>query len=679
MLPSSRFRWLIRVAVGVTMGSLAIRAVGCSQSHSSSSPGGSDASTSDGGSEASGSDTGSSDTGTSDTGTSDSGAGAAFANPPELQPDDAGVYQLHLAPHEVTIAGNRYCLRNYNGSLPGPTLRIPAGTNRKVHVTLHDDFASNDYRQVGEANFVSDEPMCHDFNATNLHFHGGHVQPNYATVDPSDPCTGSGCANGNQYYGDNVLISLSPGQSAQYRYDLDEDGTHHPGTDWYHPHLHGSTAIPVVNGATGALIVMGDVDAIPSVAATLERVMMINEIPYTDPSAVPLAAGETCSDSTLSVDNIGAINAGMPVLVNGLIAPRIVTAPGQVERWRFIYAGTPDEMGMTLNVGNDADCTTFQVASPLEMTQYALDGITMPQYYKNDTVYVAPGYRVDVFVPMPTSPQTLCLVGTRGVVDSADGGTSMLPTSLLAIINVSASAPAATTTVMPAESDVTAVAPPTSWTTTTADGGTTQVSCSTVTTVSQKVGLLMEPVAPPSSVPFDGGSCVPPAQGYQKMDAATCLCPQPNISCQNFDDRRAWSYRSDRVATVNTSELWQIVAFDGHAFHIHINPFVVCSGNSTKEPDFPHWRDTYFVVADDGPQNVLMDYRTFTGNFVMHCHLLNHEDNGMMNLVEICDAGDQACLSGAACQAGDPQCTFAGQVTAAWPQPPAPDPALCGP
>jgi FtsP/CotA-like multicopper oxidase with cupredoxin domain len=54
------------------------------------------------------------------------------------------------------------------------------------------------------------------------------------------------------------------------------------------------------------------------------------------------------------------------------------------------------------------------------MTQIARDGLTLPQFYKSDTVWVSPGYRADVMVKMPSENQTLCLVGRR-VTDQLDG------------------------------------------------------------------------------------------------------------------------------------------------------------------------------------------------------------------------------------------------------------------
>ena len=71
-----------------------------------------------------------------------------FANPPELTPDAEGVYQLRFGPSAVEIGGKRYCLRTYNGSVPGPTIRVPAGTDRSVRVNLYNEFTSSDYREI---------------------------------------------------------------------------------------------------------------------------------------------------------------------------------------------------------------------------------------------------------------------------------------------------------------------------------------------------------------------------------------------------------------------------------------------------------------------------------------------------------------------------------------------------
>ncbi|AKT42598.1 multicopper oxidase family protein [Chondromyces crocatus] len=607
----------------------------------------------------------------------------AYEDPVELQPDGEGVLQLRYGPSAVEIGGRRFCLRTYNGRLNGPTIRIPRGEARRVRVDLHNDFTKSDYREIAGM-MGHGRRSCHDFNLTNLHGHGLHVQPNLATPVPGDACEGSGCASGQRYYGDHVLHEVGPGEMARYRWDLDEDGTHHEGTNWYHPHIHGATAIQVMDGAAGALIIEGALDEMPELTRARERVVVMTQVAIDHENTVPLKEGEACTEDNLSVTDFLAVEARRATLINGKLAPRMVTAKGQVERWRLVYAGSPDELGIKLHVGLDARCARFD-PRPIAMTQIARDGITLPQFYESDTAWVSPGYRIDLVVKMPEEEQTLCLVARR-VTDPLG--------SVIASIEVTEKAGAPTETRLPREADVAKLAPPTTWTGQ-VDGVTREVSCEAVTEVHQKVVLLVPtPGEDPPNLHGDVSlsSCDPSEHGHDGHDTEgpACLCPDPNINCRRFDERRSWGYRSDRVMTVDTSERWQIRAFDGHPFHIHINPFLVCPNRSNKEPNFAHFRDTMWVQAEDGARDVLMHFRKFTGQFVAHCHKLNHEDEGMMELVEICAAGDReclclgtdengACISQAGCLPEDTQCQFAEAATAAYPAPPLPDPTLCGP
>ncbi|RYG12575.1 MAG: multicopper oxidase family protein, partial [Burkholderiales bacterium] len=116
----------------------------------------------------------------------------------------------------------------------------------------------------------------HCFNGTNLHTHGLWVNP-----------------AGN---GDNVLISINPGVSFEYEYNVPSD--HPAGTFWYHTHLHGSTALQVSSGMAGALIIRGnrppvrqadgkiasgDIDTLLQPTRTQpfrERVLVLQQIQY---------------------------------------------------------------------------------------------------------------------------------------------------------------------------------------------------------------------------------------------------------------------------------------------------------------------------------------------------------------------------------------------------------------
>jgi len=604
----------------------------------------------------------------------------AYEELPELQPGDDGFYELAYGPAEVEIDGRRFCLRTYNGLVNGPTIRVPKGQDRRLHLRLRNGFTRADFREIASM-MGHGAHTCHDFNLTNLHGHGLHVQPNFATDDPADPCDGEGCVDG-RYLGDNVLHEVGPGQVAAYRWDLDEDGVHHEGTDWYHPHIHGSTAIQVMDGAAGPLIIEGDLDDIPRIARARERVMMLTQIAIDHENTRPLADGEACTEDNLSVNDFLAVETLRATLVNGKRLPRLVTPPGQVERWRMIYGGSPDEMGMKLHVARDPLCQDFD-KTPIETTQIARDGITLPRFFRSDTVWVSPGYRADVLVKMPDEAQTLCLVGRRP---------NDILGSVIAIVAVDPAAGEPTETELPDEAEISAVAPPVTWPGT-IDGQPAEVGCDTLQDIDQKLVLLVPtPGSNPPDLSMDVAlATCDPADAVHTIDpdAPVCLCPDPNISCRRFDDRRAWGYRADRIMTVGVPERWQIRAFDGHPFHIHINPFLVCPNDSNKEPNFAHWRDTMWVQVEDGARDVIMNPRAFTGSFVLHCHKLNHEDEGMMELVEICDPADAECLClgtdamgqcipAGGCLEDDLQCQFARAATDAYPAPPAPDPGLCG-
>src|SRR6185312_10360233 len=70
-----------------------------------------------------------------------------------------------------------------------------------------------------------------------------------------------------------------------------------------------------------------------------------------------------------------------------------------------------------------------------------------------------------------------------------------------------------------------------------------------------------------------------------------------------------------------------------HIFHIHTNPFLVVRRGPNDE-DETVWKDS-IVVPKGQPVTVYTQYKRFTGEFVIHCHLLDHEDNGMMQAVEV--------------------------------------------
>ncbi len=98
------------------------------------------------------------------------------------------------------------------------------------------------------------------------------------------------------------------------------------------------------------------------------------------------------------------------------------------------------------------------------------------------------------------------------------------------------------------------------------------------------------------------------------------------------------SFVMDRINTrvrLNQVEDWHIInkASIDHPFHLHTNRFQVIQRNGQTEP-FRAWKDT---VAVGGYETVTLrvTFEDFTGRTVYHCHILDHEDQGMMGIVEI--------------------------------------------
>ena len=123
----------------------------------------------------------------------------------------------------------------------------------------------------------------------------------------------------------------------------------------------------------------------------------------------------------------------------------------------------------------------------------------------------------------------------------------------------------------------------------------------------------------------------------------TALEPEypPAANYQEFafliDDRRFDPDRVDQRIQLGAVEEWTVINdhTDDHVFHIHTNPFQVTKLNGEPLSN-PIWRDTV-VVPRKGSLTFRSRFLDFTGRTVLHCHMMNHEELGMMQLIEISD------------------------------------------
>lgn len=93
--------------------------------------------------------------------------------------------------------------------------------------------------------------------------------------------------------------------------------------------------------------------------------------------------------------------------------------------------------------------------------------------------------------------------------------------------------------------------------------------------------------------------------------------------------------RVDEVATLGSTEIWQIENLVGmdHPFHLHGFSFQVIDRNGVPEP-FPKWEDTVNVPKHETVRFIVR-FEDYPGKWMYHCHILDHENFGMMGVLEV--------------------------------------------
>jgi FtsP/CotA-like multicopper oxidase with cupredoxin domain len=267
---------------------------------------------------------------------------------------------------------------------PGPTFRVRRGDLVQIElVNALPQGGPADANDVCKQATVTTNPVpipdvyqaCfHGLNYTNIHYHGMHVTPDSTST----------------MVGDDVLMTIPPGGTLQYSFRIPQNQS--PGTHWYHPHKHGSVAMQVANGMAGAFIVEDPQSGLDSIVRHLgmrEHLIAIQQV----------------AESFGLLGQQGELDHSPP-LVNGQYQPTIYMAPGEVQRWRMVnenatksakafevaFSGTrPGERLRAREVARDG----VQLA-PENYDTAAI----------SSTIPMAPGQRVDVFVRAPRSAGT---------------------------------------------------------------------------------------------------------------------------------------------------------------------------------------------------------------------------------------------------------------------------------
>lgn len=415
-----------------------------------------------------------------------------------------------------------------------------------------------------------------------------------------------------------------------------------PGTHWYHAHKHGSTTINVSNGMTGVMIVEGQYD---------------DEINQNYSNQI--------TQQLLVIQQLG----GLPNLerarggadpyfsVNGQLQPVITMRPGEVQWWRI--ANTSSRAGVYfLPPTTAADCS--KATSALAWKQLAQDGVQF-----NNTNYNAPANNCSAFLLASGNRADLLVKAPPLNSDPAKNSYSVL------VYN----------TVDPA--DRSAAAKPVA------------LTLLTVNVAGANAGMTFMPNAP-TFPPFLGDIPAGDVKATRTLTFSTN--PPTTPGGQPTAPGKPGTHEIDGVkfdgnvgaaVVLNQVEEWKIVnqtygsatSSISHPFHIHINPFQVVEvfdpnatvNNDGKTPvyvttapgagqcpinpaDPTTWKPCANVTA---PSNIWWDvfpipsgkifgttpipgyfkmrsrFVDFAGYYVLHCHILAHEDRGMMTVVYV--------------------------------------------
>jgi len=553
-------------------------------------------------------------------------AGMPFRNPPNLDAKN-GAFELNVEVHEFNYtkeqpspldvgAPDVLKLITYNCLPVGPAIRVRRGQKFSINV-------DNRLNPVGnpppagdptkpKTTYVAEVPRGDLFSYTNLHTHGLHISP----ADPSD----------------NILACIAPGTSRKFQYTIPAD--HPSGTYWYHPHLHGTVAYQMSNGLAGPLIVEGDcqdqypdLEDLPEIAKAKEQILVfqlmnlryqdgMNGLPipgkrgWVDADTIYNMFTSAVRSAALQVDDDDQdpkkTTSSQPTTINGLILPVMTMNAGELQRWRLIHAGwdIKEQLSVVDDQGNPTTSISFY--------EVALDGLTTGALTLQPAFLLAPGQRSDLLVKVDPNVLAGNQERTFFLTQSPGGqlpqGTNVNPL-YLAKIKISGQVD---DIILPSCASIANLRPFQSL-----------ANANPGVTWQFKLSGTDPQNVTPSQAPY---------VGHYTIDGTTFHTWNDNPLEIDLNSIHEW--------TLTATEL-------GHPFHIHVNPFQVVAylppgqdgtipGNWISQD---YWRDTLFVNEGES-YRIRMTFKDFTGLSVFHCHILDHEDQGMMMPLKIKDGAN---------------------------------------
>lgn len=572
--------------------------------------------------------------------------------------DAQGQRELILAVHKD---GDRFCYRySLNGSVQtvAPTIRARRGERFAIRI-VNDIAGQSRGEHVASTEIPACIPMAMPAMKT-LH-HAGYLNH---TVDDvyMRPTVLDTNLHLHGFEGpaseENIFLSTLSTPMHACEYSVTIPRTQPPGTYVYHPHLHGSSDLQVAGGLEGVWIVEPDAPQLPRSAehvVTLRYRMPFvfdnafapdgtaffvdaiaheaarpaaSQVPYDPfnpppwPDSYPMNAGGMASDPS----GCNGLGSEPKLALNGSDTPAVLQVPaGQPQLLRIVNGTSDSATHLQLRDSSGR-------LQPIRVV--ALDGVPvsgnevqpLSSYIPMKELMLTSMSRADILVT-PEAGTTLML-SSEHYCEGVDAFFEMHH-DLLQIVAANAPDPAAAFNSAPARIDDTPAAKLVAY------------AHANPSIVRRRAFTFTEYAFPKSGK-------IPPHQAFYITETTN----------PNFHEHPFWPtyasngtapVRADVVVKKGSVEEWYLInaTLESHAFHIHQMAFV----QEKSWAGVPITTDTAFVPVGSIMRNkrdpnyalvkpsitkILLDFRNVPrGTFVFHCHMLFHEDRGMMAVIRV--------------------------------------------
>ncbi len=384
--------------------------------------------------------------------------------------------------------------------------------------------------------------------------------------------------------GEDQVIHTLINSGQQFVYTLVFPQDEPPGLYWYHPHVHGLAEAALLGGASGAIVVRGMPNSQPAVAGLPQKIFVIRD------QVVP--SGITGTNVPAWDVSVNYVPIDYPEY-----KPAVLNMPlGQKQFWRVSNSAADTIIDLQLRY--DGVPQTLQVVALDGVPTGSLDGNIQGQLVPKTDILIPPAGRAEFIVTGPVSTVKNATLYTLKVDTGSQGDND--PARPLMSIN---------TGVLSATS--------TSIDDSFAEAGNLFAGLNTATVAAYRTLYFSEDNA-------------------NQQFFITVAGQTPKL----FSPSNPPSI----TTTQGSVEAWTVQnqALEAHEFHIHQIHFLLTARNGVPvAPQDAQMLDTLHIPgwSGSGPYpsvTVLMDFRgPDTGQFVYHCHILNHEDQGMMAIIQV--------------------------------------------